>query len=57
MPHLVMQDFELMTMVFLTKSTSATQANKAWEVGKEMEIDFRKTTTKVGTRILEESST
>jgi hypothetical protein len=39
MPHLVMLDFQPMTVAFSIGSTFATQANKAWEVGKEMEIN------------------
>jgi hypothetical protein len=48
---MVMQDFQLMSVVFPTKSTSTTQISKAREVGKEMEINFCEATTKVGTRI------
>lgn len=40
MPHLVMLDFQPLTMTFLTESTLATQASEAREMGEEMEIDF-----------------
>jgi len=40
-------------MAFLTTSTFATQTNKAWEVGEEMEINSCKIVTKIGIGIQE----
>jgi hypothetical protein len=37
-------------MAFLTKSTLATQANKAWEVGEEMDIDSHRMGVDIGTK-------
>jgi hypothetical protein len=54
MPHLVMLDFQLVTMAFLTRSTLARQANEAQEVNKEMEINSRRANINVNTNIQEE---
>jgi len=48
MPHLAMPNFQPTTMAFLTISTFATQANKAQEVCKEMEINSHRATIKIG---------
>jgi hypothetical protein len=54
MPHLVMLDFQLVTMAFLIGSTLATQASEAQEVNKEMEINSRGANTNVSTNTQEE---
>lgn len=48
MPHLVMPNFQPMTVALPTRSTSATQASEAREVGEKMEIDFHKVAINVG---------
>jgi hypothetical protein len=50
MPHLIIIDFQPATMAFLTRSTLATQASKAREVGEEMEINYRIVDIDIGTR-------
>ncbi len=40
MPHLVMPNFQPVTVAFTIGSTSTTQANEAREVGEEIEIDY-----------------
>jgi hypothetical protein len=52
MPHLVMPNFQPITMAFMIGSTLATQASEAREVGKEMEIDFCKVVIEVAIRIV-----
>jgi hypothetical protein len=54
MPHLVMPDFQPTTAAFLTRSTFATQANKAQEVGEVMEINSRIIAIKIGIGTQEE---
>jgi hypothetical protein len=54
MPHLVMPDFQLATSAFLTRSTFATQTNKAQEVGEVMEINCRRIAIKIGIGTQEE---
>jgi hypothetical protein len=53
MPRLVMPDFQLAIVAFLTGSTFATQISEAWEVGEEMEIDLWRAVNEVGTRVEE----
>jgi hypothetical protein len=56
MPHLVMLDFQPTTVAFFTRSTFGAQANKAQEVGEEMEINSHRIATEIGIGIQEELS-
>jgi hypothetical protein len=56
MPHLVMLDFQPTTVAFFTRSTFGAQANKAQEVGEEMEINSPKIATEIGIGTQEELS-
>jgi len=53
MPHLVMPNFQPMTMAFSTTSTFATRANKAQKVSKKMKINSHRVATKIGIGIKE----
>ncbi len=53
MPHLVMPNFQPVTMAFATGSTSTTRTSEAQEVGEEIEIDSCRVDTNVSTKTQE----